>query len=134
MANIRPPIRNLILGPVASSTAFWVAVLFMFLAVWNMYDVWHLMRKLGTLTASIQQLLLVGAFLLVLATYVFFTELFRMRKQALTEQDEAKIELICSGADIAIKMFAFGVVGLSFGLGLCLVILHQGQSLPSVTR
>lgn len=66
--------------------------------------------------------LLVAIFVLVSCVYVFFHELFRMRKEAQAETDEEKVGLICSGLDLAVKMFCFGAFGLTVGLGMALVI------------
>jgi hypothetical protein len=70
-------------------------------------------------------MLLVAAFLLAIGTYVFFSNLFRLRKAAQAETDEEKRALIADGVDLALKMFYFGVAGLGFGFALCLMVLHK---------
>jgi putative copper export protein len=122
--DIRPELRKFVFGSLFSSVSFWCVALFLVLAVWKLVDLWRFTQVPGVLTGSFQQWLLMAAFLLSIGTYVFFSNLFRLRKAAQAETDEEKQALIASGVDLALKMFYFGVASLAFGFGLCLMVLH----------
>jgi putative copper export protein len=123
--NLRPALRKFVFGSLFSSLSFWCVALFLVLAIWKLVDLWRFTEGTGPLTGSFQQLLLMAAFLLAIGTYVFFSNLLRLRKAAQAETDEEKQELIASGVDLALKMFYFGVASLAFGFGLCLMVLHK---------
>jgi hypothetical protein len=122
---IRPALRKFVLGSLFSSVSFWCVALFLVLAIWKLVDLWRFTQRTAVLSGSFQQLLLMAAFLLAIGTYVFFSNLFRLRKAAQAETDEERQALIVSGVDLALKMFYFGVASLAFGFGLCLMVLHK---------
>jgi len=122
--DIRPALRKFVFGSLFSSVSFWCVALFLLLATWKLVDLWRFTRGSGVLTGSFQQGLLMAAFLLAIGTYVFFSNLFRLRKAAREETDEEKQALIVSGVDLALKMFYFGVASLAFGFGLCVMVLR----------
>jgi hypothetical protein len=122
---IRPALRKFVLGSLFSSVSFWCIALFLVLAIWKLVDLWRFTQRTAVLSGSFQQLLLMAAFLLAIGTYVFFSNLFRLRKAAQAETDEDRQALIVSGVDLALKMFYFGVASLAFGFGLCLMVLHK---------
>jgi hypothetical protein len=121
----RPALRKFIFGSPFSSVSFWCVALFLVLATWKLVDLWRFTERTGVLTGSFRQLLMMVAVLLAIGTYVFFSNLFRLRKAARLEMDEEKRALIVSSVDLASKMFVFGVACLAFGLGLCLIVLHK---------
>jgi len=123
--DIRAALRKFVFGSLFSSLSFWCVALFLLLAVWKLVDLWRFTQSTDVLTGSFQQLLLMAAFLLAMGTYVFFSNLFRLRKAAQAETDEEKRALIVSGVDLALKMFYFGVASLAFGFGLCLMALRK---------
>jgi putative copper export protein len=123
--DIRPALRKFVFGSLFSSLSFWCVALFLVLATWKLVDLWRFTQRTGVLTGSFQQLLLMAAFLLAIGTYVFFSNLFRLRKAAQAETDEEKRALIVSSVDLASKMFCFGVASLAFGFGLCLMALQK---------
>ncbi|MGB8524850.1 MAG: hypothetical protein WCD43_17945 [Candidatus Acidiferrales bacterium] len=123
--DIRPALRKFVLGSLFSSVSFWCVALFLVLAIWKLVDLWRFTQRTHVLGGSFQQLLLMAAFLLAIGTYVFFSNLLRLRKAAQAEADEERQALIVSGVDLALKMFYFGVASLAFGFGLCLMVLHK---------
>lgn len=122
---IRPALRKFVLGSLLSSVSFWCVVLILVLATWKLVDLWRFTQRTEVLSGSFHQWLLVAAFLLSMGTYVFFSNLFRLREAAQAETDEERQALIVSGVDLALKMFYFGVAGLGFGFALCLMVLHK---------
>jgi len=122
---IRPALRKFVLGSLLSSVSFWCVALLLIVATWKLADLWRFTQRTDVLSGSFQQWLLVAAFLLSMSTYVFFSNLFRLRREAQAETDEERRALIVSGVDLALKMYYFGVAGLSFGFGLCLMALHK---------
>jgi hypothetical protein len=121
----RPALRKFVFGSLFSSVSFWCVALFLVLATWKLVDLWRFTERTGVLSGSFQQMLIMGAFLLAIGTYVFFSNLIRLRKAARAQMDEEKRALIVSSVDLALKMFYFGVACLAFGLGLCLMVLHK---------
>jgi len=125
----RPALRKFVFGSLPSSISFWCVLLFIALAAWKLIDLWRFTQVRPALTPLSQQLLLMGAFLLAIGTYVFFSNFFRLRAAARAETDEEKRALIVSAVDLATKMFVFGVASLAFGIGFCLVMLNKFMSL-----
>jgi hypothetical protein len=122
--DIRATVRTFVFGSLWSSIAFWSCVLLMSSAFWNLFNIWHIMYRDGRLTTSIGQLMLMMAFVLTLGPYVFFSTFLKLRKEAQAETDEEKRELICSWADLALRMFYFGAGGLALGFGFSVTLLY----------
>jgi len=123
--DIRPALRKFVFGSLFSSVSFWWVALILLLAVWNLVDLWRFTQRTIVLSGSFGQMLLVAAFVLAIGTYVFFSNLFRMREAARKEADEEKRALIVDGVDLALKLYYFGVGSLAFGFSLCLMVLHR---------
>jgi hypothetical protein len=123
--DIRPALRKLVLGSLYSSVSFWSVALLLILATWKLVDLWQFTQRTEALTGSFHQWLLVGAWLLAMITYFFFSNLFRLRNAAQAETDEERQALIVSGVDLGLKMYYFGVAGLGFGFALCLMVLRN---------
>jgi ABC-type nickel/cobalt efflux system permease component RcnA len=123
--DIRPTLRKFVFGSLFSSLSFWCVALILLLAVWNLVDLWRFTQRMDVLSGSFGQMLLVGAFVLAMGSYVFFSNLFRMRNAAREETDEEKRALIVDGLDLALKMYYFGVGSLAFGLVLCSMVLRK---------
>lgn len=120
---VRSSIQRLVLGPVTKSLSFWVEVMFMVLAAVVLTSVWRDASRFPALSNSIQTSLVLILGVLVFASYIYFSGLVKLRKQARTETDEGKRKLLCESADMAFRMFSFGLGGMVLGLGLCSTLL-----------
>lgn len=121
---IRGSIRRLVLGPIVTSLSFWLEIMFLFGAAFELWRVW---RHALTSPAreSLQSPLFLMLFILVLASYIYFTDLVKLRKQAQKSADEETRRILCRSADMAAKMFYFGAGSMFIGLQLCMIILYS---------
>jgi hypothetical protein len=122
---VRASTRLLVLGPIVKSMAFWLEILFLFGAAFELTQVWRHVRTSSALSTSLDTTLFLMVFILVFASYIYFSDLMKLRKQAQKDPNEETQRMLCRSADMASKMFYFGAGSMIVGLQLCLIILYS---------
>jgi hypothetical protein len=112
---MRPAVQRFVWGALLKSVAFWVVILFVLLSAMNLVTLW---RITSARHMSDRMMLLLIAVILVAGVAAFFSMLWPLRKSARMETDENQRELIGAWADLALRMFYFGLGGMLVGLAV----------------
>lgn len=122
---VRGSIRRLVFGPVIASLSFWLEIMLLVAAAFELEHVWQHIRQSPAMRASLETPLFLMLFILVFASYIYFTDLVKLRKHAQSSSDEETREVLCRSADMTAKMFYFGAGSMIVGLQLCLMVIYS---------
>ncbi len=122
--NVRASIRLLVFGPIVKSLSFWLEIIFIIGAAFSLVNVWRDVKRTPALS-SMESGLFLLIFILVFASYIYFTDLVKLRREAQKETDEEKRQIFCRSADSTFRMFCYGTGVMAVCLTLCLEVLSK---------